>query len=401
MLWLLFFTVFLDMIGFGIVMPMLPSYVASMKGDPQIVGYIVSTFAGCQFIATPLLGRLSDRVGRRAVISVSLLGSALSMGVFAFATFAHMLPLLFLSRGLAGATAGNLSACQASISDVSVNHQERSSAMGLIGAGIGIGMILGPVLGGLVRHLGPEGPPLLAAALATLDLVLVVLLLPETRGALVKDGPASLAQSPPSRLMDDIMSPPFLACLGIMFLTFLTMSNLQVALTLFCKDILSFEDAQIGYVFGFFGFIGVFTQGFAVRRIAARLGETLPLLLGSAFSIVGMLLTSRAHTLPLLLGGLSFFAMGNSVIMPSLSSVTARLAGPAKLGVMLGIAQSAGGLARTIGPSWSGFLYKHVSPGAPFLSGAVSSAMGLLVAFLLHRMLSETSATSSSAPSVG
>ena len=138
-------TVFLDLIGFGIILPLLPLYVDAMGGSAETVGLLFGCFAGTQFIATPLLGRLSDRVGRRPVILVSLAGNALSMIGFALATKLLLLPVLFFSRIIAGATAGNISACNAAVSDVT-SEQERARAMGKIGAGLNLGLICGPIM---------------------------------------------------------------------------------------------------------------------------------------------------------------------------------------------------------------------------------------------------------------
>ena len=160
-----FFTVFLDLIGFGIVIPLFPFYVKSMGGSARTLGFLLASFSFTQLVATPLLGRLSDRVGRRRVILLSLAGNAASMVLFALATKVSLLPLLFASRVLAGATAGNLSACQAAIADVT-EGEERAKGMGRLGAGIGLGLVLGPALGASLSRFGMWAPPLGAAGMA-------------------------------------------------------------------------------------------------------------------------------------------------------------------------------------------------------------------------------------------
>src|SRR5689334_14508421 len=145
-LFFVFTTVLLDMMGFGIVIPLLPFYVQSMGGSAEVVGVLLGTFAAMQMVATPLLGRMSDRYGRRPIILASLAGNALAMVVFAIAAERAWLPLLFASRILAGATAGNLAACQAAVADVT-SGPERAAGMGRVGAGIGLGLVFGPVLG--------------------------------------------------------------------------------------------------------------------------------------------------------------------------------------------------------------------------------------------------------------
>ena len=171
---------FLDLVGFGIIIPLLPLYVKSMGGTAETVGFLFASFSLTQLVATPKLGRMSDRIGRKRVIVTSLAGNAASMVLFAIASNIRLLPLLFASRILAGATAGNIAACQAAIADVT-RGTARAKGMGRIGAGLGLGMVLGPVIGAWASKLGTSAPPLFAAGLAALDLVAAFFFMPETR----------------------------------------------------------------------------------------------------------------------------------------------------------------------------------------------------------------------------
>src|SRR5580698_3055098 len=190
-----FLTVFLDLIGFGIVIPLFPLYVKSMGGSARTVGVLLGCFSFTQLVATPFLGRLSDRVGRRPVILVSLAGNAASMVLFALATKVSLLPLLFVSRILAGATAGNLAACQAAIADVTTGER-RAKGMGRLGAGIGLGLVLGPALGGALSHFGLWAPPLGAAGMAVADLVGAFLWMPETHAVTADARPGESHPAP-------------------------------------------------------------------------------------------------------------------------------------------------------------------------------------------------------------
>ena len=183
-----FLTIFLDLVGFGIVLPLMPFYVKSMGGTAETLGWLLSLFSVTQLLATPFLGRLSDRFGRRPVILLSLVGNAAAMVVFAIATNVRWLALLFASRTLAGATSGNLSACQAAVADVT-QGEARAKGMGLVGAAIGLGFVLGPVLGSLLAGIGPWAPPLGAAALAAVDVVAAFFFMPETRHMSDSAGP--------------------------------------------------------------------------------------------------------------------------------------------------------------------------------------------------------------------
>lgn len=378
-LYIVFTTVFLDMIGFGIVIPLMPFYVQSMGGSPRTVGLLFTCFAASQLLATPILGRLSDRFGRRRVIVFSLAGNALSMIVFALATDVAFLPLLFVSRILAGATAGNLSACQAAIADVTA-ADERAAGMGRLGAGIGLGLVLGPVLGGAASHLGPSAPPLIAAAMALVDLALAAALMPETRGA---GGPQAERRSPLSGLSDSLRDPRLGPVLAVFFLAFMAMTNIQVSLALMAKERLGWGEAEIGLLFAVLGAIALVIQLGLIGRLVKAFGEIRLMLAGSFLIGTGMYVLSFAASAWTVVGGVAIFGLGMGLTTPSLSSLASRFAPPDRQGEVLGIAQSAGGLARAIGPTWSGFLFAWLGARAPFLGGVVAAGLGVVVGLYL------------------
>jgi MFS family permease len=403
------FTVFLDLVGFGIVIPLLPLYVTEMHASKLIVGVILSCFSLAQLIATPLLGRLSDRYGRRRIILVSLAGNALSMLIFALATRLSLLWLLFVSRIIAGATAGNLSACQAAVADVT-SREERAGAMGQIGAGIGLGLVVGPFLGGQLSRFAPWAPPAAAAAMAMLDLLLTAVLMPETRPAgaaraseavrAPERGPAppgdgDPAGPPPQAVhVPPSQVPPSLwavlqerrmaSVLVLYFLTFMAISNLQAALALLAKERLDWGGTEIGHAFGLFGLCGLVIQGFLMRRLAKLAGEVLLIIAGAALNLGGMLCISFARTPATLISGFLLIGIGFAITNPSLTSLASRLARDEQQGAVLGFAQSAGGLARTIGPTWSTLLFTKLGGAAPFLSGAVAALLSLLFGLWLR-----------------
>ncbi|MEO5726619.1 MAG: MFS transporter, partial [Byssovorax sp.] len=286
-----FVTVFLDLVGFGIVMPLMPFYVKSMGGDAQTVGLLLSGFSLCQLVATPFLGRLSDRIGRRKVILVSLAGNALAMVIFAAATHLALLPLLFLSRLLAGATAGNLSACQAAIADVA-EGEERTKGMGRLGAGIGLGMMLGPLIGGELSHFGPWAPPIGAAAMALADVIGAFFLLPETRRAAA---PLDAAAAPRPSLLHVLAQRPLLMVLGLYFLTFLAMTNLQVALAFLVEARFGWGKTAVGRLFGVMGLLALIIQGGLIVPLSRAVGQLNLVLLGTVSLGLGMVLVGTAH----------------------------------------------------------------------------------------------------------
>ncbi|MFO0759294.1 MAG: MFS transporter [Byssovorax sp.] len=377
-----FVTVFLDLVGFGIVAPLMPFYVEGMGGSAQTVGLLFGCFSAAQLIATPYLGKLSDRVGRRPVILVSLAGNAAAMVLFAFATKVNLLPLLFASRILAGATAGNLSACQAAIAD-STTEADRAAGMGKLGAGIGLGIMLGPVIGGQLSHLGPWAPPLGAAALALADLTGAVLFMPETRRP-KREPSLALAQTAPLTLRQILKQRSLRAILALYFLTFLAMTNLQVALAYLVKSRLSWGEGEVSNIFGLVGLLGLIIQGALIGRLTRAFGQLPLLITGSFFLSCGMALIALAHGPLMLLGGVASIGAGLGLTNPLLSALASELSGAEQRGAVLGYAQSSGGLARTVGPVWSGFLSDHVALGAPFFGGAIAAAISVLIGLLLR-----------------
>ena len=371
-------TVFLDLIGFGLVIPLLPLYVTTMGGTAQQVGFIVSLFAAAQFLATPILGKMSDKYGRRAVILWSLTFNAISMCIFALATWTNTLWLGFLSRILAGATAGNLSACQAAIADVSTCEADRSAGMGKIGAGIGIGLIVGPLLGAYASGVGSWFPPVAASALVILDAVLVALWFPNTKPAAAdpgkkKEGAMSVALKDHRVLM----------LLAAAFLCFLALSNLQGTFALFSKEKFSFNEKEVGKMFALYGVLAVTIQGVLLGRLTSKFGEKALLVAGSLFSAIGMGLVSSSASLELYLAGYVFFAIGTSIVIPVTSSMMAVFAPKGQEGAVLGLSQSAGGLGRAVGPTWGGFLYGHVGISWPFISATVTGALCTIIGVAL------------------
>jgi MFS family permease len=382
-LFFVFVTVLLDMVGFGIVIPLLPFYVQSMGGSAEVVGLLLGTFAFMQMIATPILGRMSDHYGRRPIILASLFGNAVAMVIFAIAAEHAWLPLLFASRILAGATAGNLAACQAAVADVT-SGPERAAGMGRVGAGIGLGLVIGPILGSAVSHLHPNAPPLAAGFLAACDLLAVWWLMPETRGlTLATDAPAPAADS--RSLRRALVDPAILAVMAIYFLTFICMTNVQVSLGLLADARLGWTASDVGHLFGLYGLMALLVQGGVIGKLSRRF-PAVNVLVGGTIAIgLGMAGISAAHSAPLLVAGVALAGLGAGLTNPTLASLASQHAGRARQGAILGFAQSAGGAARTVGPVWSGFLFARLGASAPFLSGVLAASISLAVALLLRR----------------
>jgi MFS transporter, DHA1 family, tetracycline resistance protein len=376
---LVVFTVFLDLVGFGIIIPLLPFYVQSMNGSASTVGALLSCYAFAQLLATPILGRVSDRFGRRRVMLISLAGNALSMLLFALATKLALLPVLFASRLLAGATAGNLAACQAAIADVS-EGSARAKGMGRVGAGIGLGMVFGPVLGGTLSQLGSWAPPLGAAALAAADLLAAYVWMPETRFAQA----AQRTESGRPRAAARLISLPLLVIMGISFCVFLGMTTLQVALALLTKLRFDWSAVEVGHVFGLFGMITLVVQGLLPNWLSKTFGELPMVTTGTLAAALGLSTIALAHAVPAMILGLVLLALGFGLTQPFLAAIAARYVGEQHFGAGLGLAQSAGGLARVTGPMLAGVAYERLSPAAPFLGGAGIALLAFLMSLSLR-----------------
>jgi MFS transporter, DHA1 family, tetracycline resistance protein len=378
---IVFFTVFLDLVGFGIIIPFLPLYVKSMGGTAETVGFLFASFSLTQLVATPILGRISDRLGRRRVVLVSLAGNAVSMVLFAVASDLRYLPLLFASRVLAGATAGNIAACQAAVADVT-QGSDRAKGMGRIGAGIGLGMVVGPVIGASATKLGPSFPPLAAAALATVDLVAAFFLMPETRrdSHPAREATPAASERPAPTLGALLTEGRVAAVLALYFLTFLYMTTIQVALPLLASARLQWTEGDIARVFGLFGLIGLVIQGIFIGQLTRVFGARRLVVTGALSSMAGLSMIAEAHSSALLVGGLALLGIGLGVTNPVLSTLASEYAGSERQGVVLGFAQSSGGLARTVGPIGSGVLYARIGPGAAFVGGAVAALASLVLA---------------------
>jgi MFS family permease len=381
---LVFFTVFLDLVGFGIVIPLLPFYVQSMGGSARTVGVLLGCFSFAQLLATPLLGRHSDLHGRRRVILLSLLANAFAMGLFALASHLLLLPLLFTSRILAGATSGNLAACQATLADIST-PETRAQVMGRLGAGIGLGLVLGPMFGGLLAEWGVWLPPLAAGALALLGALGVLVAMPETHPPEARSATRSASKSPSrwSVFQDAPNRRALLLVLALYFLVFLAMTTLQVALALLAQARLDWGAKEMGYVFALFGGLALIIQGGLIGPLSHAVGEVRLLILGALLLCAGMVGVSLAHRPVPLVGAVALIGAGMGLLQPLLGSLASQAANPSSLGLTLGLAQSSGGLARTVGPMASGSLYSSLGSSAPFTAGAI---IALVVAALGTRL---------------
>jgi MFS transporter, DHA1 family, tetracycline resistance protein len=386
----LFLIVLVDLVGFGLVIPLLPFYALHFGASPQQVTVLLAIYSLMQLFTAPLWGRLSDRVGRRPVLMVSMAAS-----VFAYLWIgnATALWMLFVARGLAGACAGNVAAAQAYIADIT-KPEERARGMGLIGAAFGLGFIIGPALGGLLAGNDPatadvETPAWVAAGLSFLALCGVVLLLPESLPADRRGSPGP-SRSRFAAILDVLRRPVLSRLILIFFLVILAFAGMESTFALWAIGEFSWGPRQVGYVFSYVGVLSAILQGGLIGRLASLFGEERLLVAGLALIGAGLLTMPFASSLAMLAAAVTALALGMGLTQPSLNSLISRRAGREEQGEVLGVSQSVGSLSRVLGPAVAGLLFGEFGRNAPFFSGSVLVAAALLTALKLIRGLGAT-----------
>ena len=377
----IFLTVFIDLIGFGICLPLLPKYAERYGAQGWQIGAAMGVYSLMQLVFAPWWGQLSDRIGRRPVLLVSNFGSIIAYGLFGLS--ARYIGdtgfwILVGSRVFAGICGANLSVASAFIADVTT-PEKRSKGMGLIGMAFGLGFILGPVLGSQAfKHFGLAGPGAVAAAICALNFILGCLILPETRKTEVAPTPRRprLAQIRHVLAMKEV---GFLV--GIYFLGTFAFTAFESTLPLLLDAKLRFDEEHVGYVFAFCGIMAAMVQGGGIGRLVKSFGERR--LIGASLIVVAisLLLMPLANSLLTLLLALAVFAIGSGINRAPTMGLISQLSPPDEQGTTLGIAQSAGTLARVLGPTVATTLYDLWLP-APYLACATIALLAGLLATL-------------------
>ena len=385
-LFVLFLTVFIDLIGFGIVIPILPLYAEQFHASPVTIGWLTGIYSGMQIIFTPILGRLSDRFGRRPVLFVSIVGTALG---FALMGLAHGLPLLFAARILAGITGGNIAIPQAYIADVTT-PEKRSRAMGLIGAAFGLGFTFGPLIGGVMSQISYSAPFFFSAGLAVINAALVYLILPESLPREHRARPherASIAE-----VFRHGRGAMFAIVLGTYFFLIVGFSIMTTLFALFTEKRFGYDAQANGYLFGFVGIVSVIVQGGLIGRLIKIFGEVALARTGMILTTVSLALLPMSSNLTFLLLVCAGLSAGNGCASPPLSGLASQMVEASWQGRALGILQSAGSTARLLGPLLGGWLlmFDMRKPIAqygytPFLAGAFLCLIGAIFAFSFNK----------------
>jgi MFS family permease len=410
-------TVFIDLVGFGIVVPLVPLFGKHFGAHGFVIGVIIASFSAMQFLFAPIWGRLSDRIGRRPVLLISTLGATLSYLLFGFSCavedHATALWLMVISRAFAGICGGNITVAQAYIADISPPEQ-RSRRMGLIGMAFGLGFIFGPILGGVswkgfslfgfsFQGFGPTGPGWVAAALCAANFLLALAILSESRSPSSEQVP----QRPHLDQWRHTLTQPKVGLLVIVFfLATFCFSCFESTLPLLISDNFQLEimgdDASAGTVtklFAFCGIIGAFVQGGAIGRLVKKLGEPrlialslvltavslafIPFITGQSQLNLAALVAPQGVSWVLMLATLALLAVGTSLTRPPLFGLLSNLTPAHEQGATLGVAQAAGSLARILGPIFATTTL-HYQPALPYL---VCTVVLLLTGFLVIQKL--------------
>ncbi|MEZ4256162.1 MAG: MFS transporter [Polyangiales bacterium] len=389
--WVVLLTVFLDLLGFGIIIPVAAYYATDYGASPKQIAWLTAAYSLTQFIFVPFWGRLSDRVGRRPVMIWSILGTAVSLTLFGWAP---NLTWLFIARAVHGAMTANLATAQAYMADISPDN-ERAKAMGMLGAAFGVGFIVGPFLGGHLAELGKGmglGYSLVGyggAALSLVNFVLAWFLLVEPERH--KDATRrSFAQ------VFELLRLPGVSLLVVAgFVSTFAFANMTSTYALLTMERLGWTAARggerlNGYVFGLIGLIGAVLQGGLMGPLVRRFREP-PMVIVGLFAMGGaMALLGAMHTVVTLLTASVCMAIGNSLSTPTLASLVSIRTPPEHQGSVLGATASLGSLGRLLGPVVAGLLYEYVSSGAPYFVAAVLMATAGLGVLWNERLVTAT-----------
>lgn len=384
----LFLIVFIDLVGFGLVIPLLPFYAARFGASPEAVTILLTIYSLVSMVTAPLWGRLSDRIGRRPVLIVSTLASALA---YLWLGFAGSLWMLYAARALAGACAGNIAAAQAYIADVTTS-ENRARGMGMIGAAFGLGFIIGPALGGAVagNNLATadlKTPMLIACGLSLVAAIGVVTILRESLGP---DARTRRRRGRIETIRAALARPVLARLLLVFFLATLAFSGMEATFALWAMRQFSWGPAQVGYIFTYVGLLLALMQGGGIGPLTKRFGEERLLLGGLGLIALGLLVLPGAAAFAPLVVSMTLLAFGMGAMQPSLNSLISRRAETDEQGEVLGVAQSVSALSRVIGPAIAGLLFAGLGPTSPFWWGAVLVVLAFVIGLGVPRLRAES-----------
>ncbi len=370
----LFAAVLVDMLGFGIVLPLLPFYAESFGATPLQVTVLMASFSAMQLAAAPFWGRVSDRVGRRPLLIGSLVASSVSYLLFGLA---HTYWLLLLSRMAAGAAGGTITIAQAYVADRTA-HEERARGMGHLGAASGLGVMLGPAVGGLAaRWWGLGAPGYVAAGFCALNALAAYYLVPESHTDEHRTAAGQAATL--SSWLRAMTSYPLSVLLSVYFLTISSFTAMTAVLALYLERAFGVNARDMAVLFTLSGATTVVVRGALLGRLVKRFGESATVRLGTCALLAALVLLPVLPAERWAMPVVALYALGAGTLFPALASLVSRATDRASQGSIIGGSQVVGGLGRVLGPLWAGFFFQQVGIATPFNVAAVLVLCALLV----------------------
>jgi len=382
---ILFVYVIVELLGYSLILPLLPYYATAFGAQPALVGLLGTANALAQIIGAPLIGRFSDRYGRRPLL---ILGTAASLAAFVMLGLARSLPLLFLSRIFDGFLGGNISLAQAYITDIT-DEKSRAKGLGIIGAAFGIGFIIGPAMGGLLSRWGYDVPAFAAAGLSAINLLWILLSLPES---LTAERRAILAMHPrppitARALLEALRRPRVGPLLHTRLFYSLAFGIFQANFALFALYRLGLESQSTGYILAYVGLLAVLVQGVAIGRLTARFAERQLIFMGVIVMTLALFAWGFVPNVPLLLLVLAPLALAGGTLNTVLNSLLTKAVAADEVGGTLGLSAALQSLAGVIAPALGGLLLQRL--GAWALGVSSSLIMASLIAFTWWHLLVE------------
>jgi multidrug resistance protein len=381
---IIFFTVFIDLLGFGILIPILPLFASQNLNITDFeIGVVIAAFSFVQFLFNPVLGKLSDKIGRRPLIVTTLFITSISYLIF---TFAQSFWILLISRILAGFGGSNIGVAQAYIADVTTK-EERAKGMGLIGAAFGLGFLFGPMIGGILSHYGYEYAGYGSAGFSFLAAMFSLIFLPESKK---KEYSIKMDKI---KIFDykfavETFKVPFTGMLIFMFfLIVFSMANIYGTFPIIGSKYYGFSNKEITYLYVIMGLIGAVIQGGLMKYLTEKVRDKNLVIFGMVVLSLGLGLIPFGFNFYGVLISISLLSVGSGILQPVIISMISKYSPEHNQGATLGLSQSLSALGRVLGPLWGGFAYDFIGFRSPFLTGAIISFLALIISFNMLQKL--------------
>jgi len=382
---LIFLVVFVDLLGFGILIPILPTFAVKALHIPEsAIGIVLAVYSLVQFIFNPIFGSLSDKYGRRKIILITLLLNATGYVIFAFT---HSFLMLLLSRVVAGVGGSSIGVAQAYIADVTTK-EDRSKGMGLIGVAFGLGFVFGPIMGGLLSSFGYMVTGFAAASFSFLAFSFSFFLLPESLTEEKKKLVVKRKIFDTNAFKKVLSNPLITVVILLFFVVTFSVANIYGTFALLGHSVYGFSDMQNGMIFGIVGIVGAIVQGGLIGRLAKKYSDQKLITFGTFFLMIGLAAIPYGINLTGVLIITTVMSVGTGILQPTLLSLVSKVAPENEQGIVLGVNQSFSSFARMLGPLWGGFSFQYLGYQIPFLTGAFFVLLVFLFSiFYLHNHL--------------